>query len=342
MEGGLGADAIDGGGGQDDVIGGLSPTALAPTETTASFNDVGDLMVAGGDGADVLVGDNAAITHPLGTDGRWGRSLGDASYLRTVVLLDRLTIGGDDILVGDAGNDRMWAARGDDTLYGSVDADTLEGGQGNDLLSGGSGADDLIGGTSPDAIGGKPADAESAAASTPDGNDLVYEPRAPHGPERHPHRHQRPVGGAVLDISIRYGPLVAPPAGQADDDVVFGDNARIDRCAPDLLKVPTSWKGRDVCAWGTETIVAYGPATRRFVQALGESVAWILFPTGRAGNDTLYGNAGDDLLFGQDGNDYANGGGGDDIVAGGLLGTNEESTAVPASTWSPAVSTGRP
>jgi Ca2+-binding RTX toxin-like protein len=49
------------------------------------------------------------------------------------------------IVVGDAGNDRLYSGAGNDGLFGAVGNDQLRGGAGNDTLNGGVGADSLVG-----------------------------------------------------------------------------------------------------------------------------------------------------------------------------------------------------
>jgi Ca2+-binding RTX toxin-like protein len=58
--------------------------------------------------------------------------------------------GGDDTLIGQAGNDYLYSEQGNDTLDGGADEDTLYGGQGNDTLDGDADEDTLYGGGQPD------------------------------------------------------------------------------------------------------------------------------------------------------------------------------------------------
>ena len=53
---------------------------------------------------------------------------------------------GNDLLFGDAGNDRLNGARGDDIIRGGDDQDQLRGAVGNDVLAGNAGDDNLVGG----------------------------------------------------------------------------------------------------------------------------------------------------------------------------------------------------
>jgi Ca2+-binding RTX toxin-like protein len=324
LEGNQGADVLDGGAGQDDVVGGTTPAAIAPQARTADFADAGD-VVAGGDGSDLLVGDNAEIAHPLGGDGRWQRGVADGRYLRAVTLADRTAVGGPDVVVGGGGNDDGFGGLGDDRLHGGPGQDYLEGNQGADVIDGSAGDDDIVGGTSPIGVGGD----EKIAGSIPDGSDIVHG-RAPNEPAQIP-----PSGlaigidtvlggdGLALSVKLRYGPVPEPAAGtETDGDVVAGDNARIDRCRPGGLLV-REWRGRQGCAWSTTTVGFYGPTTARWVQQLGQPLLGVgvvdeILPGNHSGNDLLDGDDGDDLLLGQGGSDTIHGGAGDDVVYGGI------------------------
>lgn len=67
---------------------------------------------------------------------------------------------GDDNLFGGFGNDSLLGEAGNDVLRGGNDSDTLEGGDGDDILMGGSGKDVLVGGLGIDVlIGGNSPDA---------------------------------------------------------------------------------------------------------------------------------------------------------------------------------------
>jgi Ca2+-binding RTX toxin-like protein len=57
---------------------------------------------------------------------------------------------GDDILFGLGGNDRLEGGKGDDVLLGGGGGDYLDGGEGDDILVGGKGNDTLIGGAGSD------------------------------------------------------------------------------------------------------------------------------------------------------------------------------------------------
>lgn len=98
-----------------------------PAGTRLQLNHVefaivlGATRVQGGDGKNIVVGDDSEQFMVLGAD--------------------------DDVLNGGSGNDTIGSLDGNDQIYGDAGDDTLYGGYGNDLLSGGSGNDQLNGGS---------------------------------------------------------------------------------------------------------------------------------------------------------------------------------------------------
>ena len=127
IRGDSGANVLEGGPGDDQIIGGggLDTAAYDSAEAgvVASLADQGDLTpdVSGGAGSDTL---------------------SDISNLR----------GSDfsDILRGDNDANELFGGGGDDSLYGGGGADTLYGGEGDDLIAGGPGDDLLSGGPGSD------------------------------------------------------------------------------------------------------------------------------------------------------------------------------------------------
>lgn len=101
---------------------------------------VGDDVINGGDGNDVIFGD---AIYADGANGGWSKFIADNPGLTTEQLRQELytnhalygregSVGGDDLIRGGAGND---------TIYGQGGNDTIIGGQGDDVLIGGTGAD---------------------------------------------------------------------------------------------------------------------------------------------------------------------------------------------------------
>ncbi len=308
LEGNGGPDRLVGEAGEDDLIGGTSPMGMA-SGSTEDVGDDGD-QIDGGDAADYVLGDNGSIVRQVDPAGRWRRSLADGSVLRAVSLLQSQVVGGADTIAGGTGNDRIWGELAADVLDGGDGDDYLEGDAGDDVISGGTGSDDLIGGSSPVGFDDGPV-GDGIAADSSDGNDRMY----------------GLAGDQTTDT--------------ADDDVLVGDNGRIDRC-PAAQNRPA---GRDACRWTSKsygqdaTGRPFGSVITRFVTLLGESRDRTNHDgndvmQGNSGNDVLYGENGNDILEGNDGQDGAYGGYGDDLIRGGtgndaLLGDRGVITVVP-------------
>ena len=123
LEGGAGADRLDGGAGVD----------------TASYS--GSDM-----GVEVSLRDGKA---------EGGHAQGDV-----IVSIENITGSGyGDVLVGDIGFNRLDGGDGDDVLRGGAGNDVLDGGAGDDLLHGGAGADRLNGGPGEDTVSFQGSDA---------------------------------------------------------------------------------------------------------------------------------------------------------------------------------------
>ncbi|MGH7177861.1 MAG: calcium-binding protein, partial [Tepidisphaeraceae bacterium] len=133
--GGLGADQVDGGDGNDIIYGGIA-AGLSDTDNAAGndviFGGLGADQIDGGSGDDIIFGGIAA-----------GASDVDNS---------------NDIIYGGLGADQVDAGDGNDIIFGGtgspdtdiVGNDVIYGGAGNDILGGGTGDDVLIGGAGND------------------------------------------------------------------------------------------------------------------------------------------------------------------------------------------------
>ena len=108
---------------------------------------VGDEL-HGGPGGDFLYGNlrRDTVFGNGGNDFIHGDYLSGPDYASNT---SAATIGGNDMLYGDSGEDQIFGGGGNDTLWGGADTDWLEGQNGNDTLYGGAAIDLLVGDVSP-------------------------------------------------------------------------------------------------------------------------------------------------------------------------------------------------
>jgi VCBS repeat-containing protein len=115
----------------------------------------GSDFIDGGDGNDILVGDSYPVIPPNGVVTVSGFQVFSDNLPVGVDGNDTLLGGlGNDQLLGEGGNDSLDGGDGVDTLNGGDGNDFLDGGSGNDGLTGGLGNDTLIGGAGNDTLQG--------------------------------------------------------------------------------------------------------------------------------------------------------------------------------------------
>ena len=108
--------------------------------TEAAVSQFGNDVIYGGDGSDVIFGDN-------------GQNNGDNGGN------DRIYGGsGNDLIDGDAGNDYVDGGIGEDVIYGGQGDDTLDGGADNDIVFGDDGFNGKNGNENSDLFVGRPTD----------------------------------------------------------------------------------------------------------------------------------------------------------------------------------------
>lgn len=161
-----------------------------------------------------------------------------------------------------ASGDTITGGTEDDLLFGQAGNDSIVAGAGNDLAEGGAGTDSITGGDGDDAVigGGSTAGAfndQRTGADLPDAADSL-------------------------------------DAG-AGNDLVAGDNARLDPWTANVTATSPAW-----------VIRLYDIQVRADVPAA----------TDVAGSDQITGGTGDDRLYGQAGNDSIRAGDGTDVVEG--------------------------
>ncbi|HEX2885124.1 calcium-binding protein [Vineibacter terrae] len=252
-------------------------------------------MGAGNDQVNLYVGSTVTGTILLGAGDDVLNSTSAAAYVvdggdgNDSIAMYYTIFGGDDVLLGGAGNDHISGGLGEDRIDGGLDNDTLYGEDGDDLIEGGAGDDYIDGGADDDVIFG---DA---------GNDTI-------------------IGGLGSDtIKGNAGDDIFVVTSTADGRDSYDGGDGIDTLDYSAVGTAVTLTLRDNAAstFATDTIedvenVIGGSANDRLT---GNSLANAL--TGNAGDDVLKGAAGDDILDGGMGNDELDGGADDDQLFGG-------------------------
>lgn len=210
---------------------------------------------------------------------------------------------GNDLIFGDAANNRIDALAGDDTVNGNGGDDSLFGGSGNDQLLGAIGNDTLLGGDGNDVLvgdifGGTGNDSLNGGA----GDDVL---NGGLGADT--------IAGGPGNDTYSVGSLNATLIEQANqgNDIV---NSPISFTLPNNIERLT--------LVGTANINGTGNALSNSIlgNAANNSLNGLAGDdtiNGLDGNDTLNGGTGNDLLAGSNGNDVLNGGAGNDVINGG-------------------------
>lgn len=307
-EGDQGRDWVEGNDGQDDLVGGSSfALGGAGLDAQRSDPDDGDFLY-GGEGHDVVAGDNAVVARTASEAGTPvyfttdGRLLEPTDRWIRLYDLDSLRAGafGGDLISGGQAVDVGFGQDGDDWLSGGSEGDYLEGNGANDRFYGDRLPSDAT-------VAGVPAVPASLAGMS-SGQPQLDGVQGPHGQDDI-------VGGSLLAGHRDGNDRVS---GDGAQDFVLGDNGSLVRellgavygtytSAEDTARIRRNAQRFDVATpasagvWGND--VMEGNA--------GDDAVW-----GQDGNDELWGNGEDDDLFGELGNDRAFGGPGEDSLIG--------------------------
>lgn len=202
--------------------------------------------------------------------------------------------GGDDVIDGGAGDDRIQAGEGDDVVIGGTGNDRLNGGHDHDVINGGDGDDTIFGDAPEGGIAGVnftflvSDEAEAGGNDVIDagsGNDLV----AGGGGD------DVIYGGTGNDILNGRGQNFAIDESDQDVDYIDGGDGDDQIVGDDGNDTLLGGEGSDVVRGDQE-----GAQTR-------------------SGDDHIDGGAGDDFLYGDGGNDIVLGGSGADHIQGDSL-----------------------
>jgi Ca2+-binding RTX toxin-like protein len=290
----------------DGTLGGSGFTLPPPANSLLSVGGsgvVGNTMDGGG-GNDVMLGGNGSITHVL-SSGKWAQNPNDQAFIRTPVDLDLLTIGGDDTMRGGPGDDKMFGGLGNDSMDGGTGDDYIEGGPGRDIGQGGAGDDDIVGGTSPIALPPPPLGQtnDQVAANTPDGT-----PDPAHAGQRLGNIVCGYYCGQSTNASDDDA-IAANNARVDRCPAVVNNGVGTPQGSDNCLWTRTSYGNEKqtsspgVAQSGAISATPLGNPRTRFVTLLGQSPT----ETTSNGNDYVEGDSGNDVIWGQDGNDSVHG-----------------------------------
>ena len=177
VAGSYGIDRLVGGDGPDELHGQRDTVPSAATKGVLP----GDSL-DGGAGDDVLIGDLGRVVTVL-EDGDDRRAIRDSSPFLGAVLREAGSLtrevtlyrqhDRDNVDGGDRSDSQQFGAEGDDVLLGGPGTDVIHGGAGDDLANGGDGPDTIFGGDGDDAAWGGPGVDELFGGHDVDSLDVV-------------------------------------------------------------------------------------------------------------------------------------------------------------------------
>lgn len=344
IRGGFGSDVIHGGQGIDQIYGDEGRDTLygdggdvsgstegqrlfggddvdslfAWSADTTTVGGKGDQLFGGG-GGDFLYGNlsDELLFGESGADYLGGDWAAGPDYQRNQ---NAVTTGGDDTLLGGAGQDQAYGGGGNDVIRGGADGDWLEGQDGNDKLLGGGGIDFLVLDVNPNFS--EQLDGHGSTAPDDNATDILM------------------INGTTGDDVIRIGSVggrlrvsLEDPGTPANNVEVFADWTAAGVPLVEQFRV-AGLAGDDVIEFENSLdLTALISRSRDFVTQIdgGPGNDLLIGSSARdridggRGSDTIFGNAGDDRLWGDQGagdgsvvdQDVIYAGGGNDDVLGG-------------------------
>jgi Ca2+-binding RTX toxin-like protein len=299
-EGNAGVDAMHGEDGDDDLVGGTGlingDVLVKPNGTigTPGRQDAGESVMLGGNGYDVMAGDNAVLRKSMTDTGAWQPNSFNAGLARERVYLVDINapasagVAGGDVMDGGAADDVMYGQAGDDQVHGAAGEDYLEGNADRDQVYGDAGQDDIVGGTG--LVGNDPAEGRDGRLD--DADELFGESDTSEG-EADGSGGDYIVGdNAVITRPLKDGTVWQE---QAANGVTYRVHTLRDEEAVSAAQVPDTLHGGDVIYGNDNDDVVYG----------------------QGGQDRIFGGAGDDHLVGNADADVIHGNGEQDDMLGG-------------------------
>jgi Ca2+-binding RTX toxin-like protein len=217
--------------------------------------------------------------------------------------------GGNDTILGTAGQNHISGGFGNDTLQGLAGNDFLHGDEGNDTIQGGADNDWMSGGVGDDSLDGGAGTNDIAGFMLPEG--MVGDLRVVNGTGANAGMLvvQRVNGGTVEDLFL-------VSVDQSGTATVTGINSAAHLGTDTISGVEQLHFFPQNAPPGVQfTSIAIRVGGPGDEQINGFGNADIML--GGTGNDTLRGFAGDDAIRGGEGNDIVIGGGGNDYLDGG-------------------------
>ena len=310
-EGDQGRDWIEGNAGDDDLVGGSSTIKSGTSGDSAQgMLDAGD-VVKGGDGDDLITGDNA-VTDRSGTPSPYLFRVGTLGALETQRSLRLLDLkNGSNYLTAPPravfGGDQLSGGGGVDVIFGQDGPDTISGGANDDYAEGNGDHDVIYGDRTFSDIGLVPADPGWPGSSNNDSESQI-----PNG--------QDDLLGGSSTAAFRDGTDDVHGDGAAD--FILGDNGTAVRNIVAVGANATVLTATQVAAaTGALTNQIYAkryaannlPADGAFIRHGTSATTPTRFcttaqatcePANAYGNDNLWGDAGEDTIYGQDGDDH--------------------------------------
>ncbi len=286
------------------IFDGMTAFAGSDSDSVDASGASKNLLVLGGDGADVIIGSphadvlvgegGADLIIAGGGDDQIESGDGDDT-VHGGDGADLIQAGpGDDSIRGDAGNDLLFGDMGDDTLAGNRGGDLLSGGFGDDVLRGGPGRDSMLWnrGDGSDVV-----DGGSPSGTSTTGTDRMV------------------ISGTGVDEGYVIG-----MAGSATV-VTIGTETVTMTAGVEILELNASGGDdtvlvNDLTGTSLQGISIHGGDGNDFLDGTNATGGPGLELIGGRGNDVLHGSPSDDGLKGGSGSDSLAGNAGADVIRG--------------------------